>query len=61
MTRAIPQTMLLAAPAIAVGMLLMPAPSGLSAEGWTVAAVCVLMGLWWISEAVPLAATALIP
>lgn len=39
----------------------LPAPAGLSAEGWAVAAVAVLMALWWFTEAVPLTMTALLP
>lgn len=38
-----------------------PAPDGLSAEGWRLAAVAVLMAVWWISEAIPIPATALLP
>ena len=42
-------------------LLLLPAPAGMPAEAWRVAAVAVLMAFWWISEAVPLPATALVP
>jgi sodium-dependent dicarboxylate transporter 2/3/5 len=42
-------------------MLLLPTPEGLTREGWAVAAVALLMGLWWMTEAIPLAATALLP
>ena len=42
-------------------MLLLPSPAGMPAEAWRVAAVAVLMATWWISEAVPLPATALLP
>lgn len=38
-----------------------PAPEGLSAEGWHTAAVTLLMGIWWITEALPIAVTALLP
>ena len=41
--------------------LLMPAPEGLSEEGWRVVAVASLMIVWWITEAIPVAATALLP
>ncbi len=42
-------------------MRLVAAPAGLSPEGWAVAAVGVLMALWWFTEAVPLTMTALMP
>lgn len=42
-------------------MLMLPAPEGLAPEGWLVAAVAVLMVIWWISEAIPIPATALVP
>ena len=42
------------------GYLLGP-PGGLSGPEWAVAMTAVLMAIWWISEALPLAATALVP
>ncbi len=39
----------------------MPAPAGLSVAGWHTAAVAALIATWWVSEAIPLSATALIP
>ncbi len=48
-------------PALFVLMLLLPAPQGLSAAGWHTAAVAVLMAVWWISEALPIPATSLLP
>ena len=42
-------------------MLAMPTPDGVSPEGQRMAAVAMLMALWWIGEAVPLAVTALMP
>ena len=41
--------------------LLFPSPEGLSAEGQYVGAIALLMAVWWISEALPIAAIALIP
>jgi sodium-dependent dicarboxylate transporter 2/3/5 len=38
-----------------------PQPEGLSEQGMTVAGIAVLMAVWWISEAIPIPATALIP
>lgn len=52
---------LVAGPLVFAAMLLMPAPAGLSAAGWRVAAAGVWMGVWWMTEALPLAATALLP
>jgi solute carrier family 13 (sodium-dependent dicarboxylate transporter), member 2/3/5 len=42
-------------------ILILPPPAGLSAAGWATAAVAVLMAVWWATEALPLAATALLP
>jgi sodium-dependent dicarboxylate transporter 2/3/5 len=42
-------------------MIGLPEPEGLSPKGWHTAAVTVLMGIWWITEAVPITATALVP
>lgn len=44
-----------------VVILLSPAPEGLSDAAWKTAAVTLLMGIWWISEAIPISATALLP
>ena len=42
-------------------MLISPAPDGLSVIAWNVAAVAVLMAIWWATETVPVAITALLP
>ena len=42
-------------------MMLFPAPAELSSAGWTVAAIAVLMAVWWATEAIPVAVTALLP
>ena len=42
-------------------VLLLPLPEGMSPAGLRVAAVTVLMAVWWISEAIPVPATALLP
>lgn len=47
------------AAALAVG--LMPTPEGLSAAAHATLAAGTLMGIWWITEALPVAATALVP
>lgn len=41
--------------------LLLPAPAGLSPQGWRCAAVALLMATWWFTEPVPISATALLP
>jgi len=52
---------LLLGPLIAVSMLLSGAPDDLSQTGWTTAALGLLMAVWWATEAVPIAVTALLP
>ena len=44
-----------------VAVLLVPTPEGMTTEGHRAAAVAVLMATWWMLEAAPLAATALVP
>ncbi len=44
-----------------VVMLLLPPPESLTAEAWHVAAVGLLMAVFWVTEALPLPATALLP
>ncbi len=46
---------------VCVGLLLLPAPEGLDLAAWRTAAVGLLMALWWITEALPIAVTALVP
>jgi sodium-dependent dicarboxylate transporter 2/3/5 len=46
---------------VAGAMLLAPAPSGMPPAAWQVAAVAALMAIWWVSEAIPLTATAFLP
>ena len=49
------------APAVALAIFLLPQPEGLSVAGWHAAALCLWMAIWWMTEAVPLAVTALLP
>ncbi len=42
-------------------LLFLPSPEGLNPTAWTVAAIAVLMAVWWATEAIPVAVTALIP
>lgn len=48
-------------PILFIIMLLMPPPAGMELVAWRVAAVTVLMAIWWITEAIPIPATALLP
>lgn len=42
-------------------MTMLPAPAGLTPAAWRTAAVGVLMAVWWVTEAIPIPATALLP
>lgn len=42
-------------------MLALPVPEGLMLPAWRTAAVGVLMALWWMTEAIPIPATGLVP
>jgi sodium-dependent dicarboxylate transporter 2/3/5 len=42
-------------------LLLLPPPEGMPIEAWHVAALVALMASWWMTEALPLTATALLP
>ncbi len=46
---------------IFLSMLIITPPKGLSLEAWLVASVVVLMAIWWATEAIPVAVTALLP
>lgn len=52
---------LLAGPGVFLLLFLLPPPDGLTAAAWRTGAVAAWMAVWWITEAVPLAATALLP
>lgn len=46
---------------LAVGLQLLPVPEGLTREAWLLASLALLMASWWATEAIPIAATALVP
>lgn len=52
---------LLAGPVFFAVILVLPVPDGMSAAAWQTVAVALLMATWWITEAIPIPATALLP
>src|SRR5262249_45034750 len=42
-------------------LLILPAPAGMDVKAWRTSAATVLIGVWWITEAVHPAVTALVP
>lgn len=48
-------------PALLAIMLLSGAPDGLPDKAWVTASIGILMAVWWATEAVPIAVTALLP
>jgi len=44
-----------------VGALAVPVPGGMSPLAWRTTALALLMATWWVTEALPIAATALLP
>jgi len=52
---------LFAGPLLFLVVLMIPEPESLKPEAWAVAAVALFMAVWWVTEAVPIPATALLP
>ncbi len=48
-------------PLLGLILLTSPPPAELSPQGWRTAAVALWMAIWWMTEAIPLAATGLLP
>ena len=48
-------------PLLFIVLLVLPVPQNMSPAAWSVGAVALLMATWWITEAIPIAATALLP
>ena len=42
-------------------LLLLPAPVGMPTTAWHASAIVFLMATWWMTQALPLTATALVP
>lgn len=55
------QTGLFLGPLIFATILLSPSPEGMDPVAWKTSAVALLMATWWITEAIPIAATSLLP
>ena len=55
------QVGLVLAPAVAAVMLLAGPPAGMEPAAWRTAAAAVWMAVWWMTEATPVAVTALLP
>jgi len=52
---------LFAGPVVFLALLALAPPTGMSLTAWRTAAVGIFMAIWWITEALPIPATALIP
>lgn len=48
-------------PALALGIQLLAPPDGVSVEAWWVVSLIALMVTWWVTEPIPISATALLP
>ena len=51
----------IAGPVIFLLMLVIGPPDGMAADAWRVLALTLLMATWWVTEALPIAITALLP
>jgi solute carrier family 13 (sodium-dependent dicarboxylate transporter), member 2/3/5 len=60
-SRFVQRTGLLLGPVILLTGLLTSAPSGMSTQAWYVAALGLHMAVWWMTEAVPIPVTSLLP
>ena len=56
-----PDTGFVLGPVFLLVLLLIPLPAGVPPEAMHVAAITALMATWWITEAIPIAATSLLP
>ncbi|MBS0202727.1 MAG: SLC13/DASS family transporter [Planctomycetes bacterium] len=48
-------------PAVCLIVLFLPTPAGLNPAGQRLAAVVILMAIWWVTQALPIAVTSLVP
>jgi solute carrier family 13 (sodium-dependent dicarboxylate transporter), member 2/3/5 len=56
-----PRIGLFLGPLVFAIMVAVPTPEALEPAAWNVAAVGILMAIWWVTEAIPIPATALLP
>ncbi len=61
MNRRIKHSILAAGPLLFILLQVLGAPEGMPGAAWAVAGVTIWMALWWVTEAVPIAVTALLP
>jgi sodium-dependent dicarboxylate transporter 2/3/5 len=47
--------------ALSIFLQFLPVPEGLSKEAWVVVSLLVLMATWWVTEAIPIPVTSLLP
>jgi sodium-dependent dicarboxylate transporter 2/3/5 len=52
---------LLAGPLLFIGMMSLAGPANMPESAWRMAAIALLMVVWWITEAIPIPATSLLP
>ena len=52
---------LLLGPIVFLAALALPPPAGMNVDGWRTAAMGMLMATWWVTEAIPIPVTALLP
>ncbi len=52
---------LILGPTLAIGLQFMTPPEGLSPEAWRVVSLALLMVIFWVTEAIPISATAMLP
>ena len=52
---------LVGGPILLLALLALPVPAGMEPGAWRTAAVGLLMATWWVTEAIPIPATALLP
>ena len=52
---------IIAGPLVAIFLLLLPPPTGLPVPAWSVVAITTWIVIWWLTEAIPIPATALLP